>query len=450
MRIVVVGAGQVGAYLSQILSDRGHDVTVVEESESTAQAIDEEYNVRVIPGNGSSAQTLVNAKAGNCDYLLAMTSDDRSNIIACSIGKKLGAETSLARIHDQTYTDNSYVNYQLHFSLDHLLNPEALTAVELAKKIRNPGRVAVENFARGEIEVQQIRVSGKSRLTGTPLKDLRLEKSIRLAYIQRGDEYFVPSAQTTLQDGDLITVVGPPQAVFETKPKIDPTTALEVQRVTLFGGSETAIALIRLLKHPRFKIRVIESERELCRGLAERFPDVTVVQGSATSLRLMEEEQVGSADYFVACTKDDEDNIMTCLQASKLGCKHVQLVINKPDYEEVLDQLRATLGVELVVSPRIVTVNEVLRLLSREAYIGLASLPGGQFHVIEIPVPVKSPIAGKQIREVSWPKDSIVVALLHKFQARVPRAEDTVLAGDRLVVVIREGQIKEIVRHVRG
>ncbi|MGF1449407.1 MAG: Trk system potassium transporter TrkA [Opitutales bacterium] len=444
MKILVVGAGDVGSYLSQRLSLEGHEVTVIEAASQAADQTDESFNVRVIQGNGSSASTLMRADAPKADFLLALTSDDTTNLVAGSLGKKLGVSATAARIHDETFSDNSVLNYQLHFGIDHLLNPEALCAVEIAKAIRNPGRVAVENFARGEIEMQQVRVSKRSKLTGKPLHELKLEGNVRIGYIQHEDSVTVPNADSVLEPNDLITLVGAPTAIFDLKTKFDPDTDKEPRRVVIFGGTETAIALVRLLKNPRFRIRIIEGREGTCRTLAERFGEVTIIHGSATSLRLMEEEQVGSADYFVACTKDDEDNIMTCLQAAQLGCPHVHLVLNKPDYEEVLGHIKSTIGIEQVVSPRVVTSSEMMRLISREPFLELARLAGSAAKVIQVTVENGSPAANKKIREVGWPRGSVVVALLHKYQAKVPGADDTILPGDRAVIIVQEEQLQTL------
>lgn len=445
MKIIVIGAGEVGRFLCETLSDHGHDVTVIETSESIAIEVDETQNVKVIEGNGSSAEILKRAGVNDCNFFLAMTSDDRVNLLSGSIAKKLGATYTIARIHDQTYSDNSHFNYQLHLGIDFLLNPEGLSAVELAKAIRNAGRVAVENFARGEIEVQQVTVSDKSKLCYKSLRDVKLDK-VRIGLLQREHNTHVPGADTTLEPGDLLTLVGPPESLLESRYYFEPKERTETMRVILFGGSETAIGLVRLLRNPRFKIRIIESDQRLCQQLAERFGHITVIHGTATSLRLMEEEQVGSADYFVACTRNDEVNIMTCLQAKKLGAAHVQLVINKPDYEDVLDELKSNLGVELVVAPRKATVDEVMRYLSREPYVVLATLPQKTGKIIEIRVAPDSPCINQEIKAIAFPPGAVIVALLHKFQAKLPGANDKILAGDRVVVITQDDKINALLK----
>lgn len=398
MKIIIIGAGEVGRYLSEILS-QANDVTVIEQVPELAEAIDEELDARVICGNGIYAGMLLQAGVKDCDYFLAMTSDDRTNLISSSVAKVLGKRTTtITRIHDRTYNDSAF-DYQAHFGIDHLLNPEALSAVELAKAIRNPSRVAVENLARGQVEVQQVRVHQKAKATGKALADLRIDRRIRVGYVQSGNRREVAHAETVLESGDLVTLFGEPQVLFEKRCLFNPEVDAETVRVVLYGGGETSIALIRLLSHPRFKVRVLEKNAQQCRVLAEMFPRVTMICGDARTLRLMEEEQIGAADYFVACTKDDEANIMTCLQASKLGAKHCLLLMNRPDYVDVIERTKEALGVEMVVSPRLATGSEVMRYTSRAPYVHMASLSNQGGSIIEIRVAPGSRAVGKTLRK---------------------------------------------------
>ncbi|MCC5790629.1 MAG: Trk system potassium transporter TrkA [Opitutales bacterium] len=446
MKIIIIGAGEVGRHLCDILSEDNHDVTVIETDEKIGTEVDEQFNVRVLSGNGSSAHVLQNAGVQKCQLFLAMTSDDGTNILSSSIAKAMGAEVTVARIHDRTYNESEILNYQKHFGIDHLLNPEALTAVELAKAIRHPGRVAVEYFARGKIEVQQLALNARSKLVGRPLKDLRLDPGIRIGFVYSEDRQEVANAETILREGDMVTVFGSAEILDQTRRLFRPE--LDNQRVTivLYGGGDTAISLVRLLSHPRFRIRILEPDPHRCEQLAELFPQVTIIQGNATSLRLLEEEQVGSADYFVACTKNDEDNIMTCIQASKLGAKHCLLLINRADYLQVIDRLKETLGLELVVSPRLATANQVKRYANRKPYFVLANLPGESGQILEIRVQKKSSVVGMKLRDIKWAGPCVVAALLRGHEVKVPGAEDEVCFGDRLVLIASDEHAKEAVR----
>jgi trk system potassium uptake protein TrkA len=441
MKIVLAGAGEIGGYLCSVLSMKGHDLTVVDSSEERVHAVDEEYNVKVMPGNGASAKELVEAGARNCEYFLAMTGDDRVNLIASSLAKALGAHRTITRIHDQTYIDSSIVNYQVQFGVDHMLNPERLCAVELAKTIRNPGRVAVENFARGQVEVQQVRLVKGSKMIGMTVADTRIAPRARIGFIQSEGNSEVPTAGTVLKENDLVTLFGTPETLYEIRSQFEVGGGAGNVRVVLYGGTDTALALIRLLVHPRFKIRVIEKDARLCRRIADSFERVTVINGDATSLRLLEEEQIGGADYFVACTGDDESNIVTCLQAAKLGAKHVQAVINKGDYGAMMESLRGSVGIQQIVSPRIATAEEVLRYISPEPCVVLGKLQDGGGEIVEVRVGEGSSAAGRPVREISWPQRCVVTAIQHLFEAKLATPDEMIQAGDRVLVITRPENI---------
>ena len=444
MKIIVAGAGDVGHYLCQVLSEDGHAVTLIESEDSTADEVEERLDVRVVRGNGASALCLSKAGVGSCDFFMAMTAHDQLNIVACSLAASLGAGTTVARVHDQVYADSSTVNYQKHFNIGVLINPEALTAVELAKHVRNPERMAFEDFARGAIELQEMEISPDAKAAGVALKDLSLDPGIRIGYVERGGELIVPRADTVLRAGDKATVIGTPETLLKCR-KIFSSISPNSRRIVIYGATETAVSVIRRLSDRRFKIRVIEPDMGKCRDLAEAFPNVTVINGSATSLRLLEEEQIGDADYFMACTKDDEENVMTCLQAKKLGVAHVELVINKPDYEQVLQNISGFLNFESIVSPRRVTVSEIKKLVTDKDYSVIGSLRGGSIEFVELKVGANSPAAGRPLRDLRLPPACIIAAIVNGTGSKVPGASDSVSAGDRLIVILEKRMAPEVV-----
>ena len=450
MKIVIVGAGEVGTHLSETLSVADHDVTVIERDDALADNLAETLDVRVVKGNGASAHTLLKAGANKCMFFLAMTSSDETNLVSASLAKALGAKKTFARAHDTTYRDNTLINHQRHFGIDHLVNPEALAAVELAKRIRNPGRVAVEDFGRGQIEVKSIEIQPGAKVCDTPLKELKLPGNIRIGIIQRGEKNIVANADTKLSVGDQVTVFGHPDSLFETKALFDPKSKGSAKiTVTILSGSEIAISLARLLSNPRFKIRIIERDLKLCHKLAERLPSVTMIHGDGTSLRVLEEEEVGHSDFFVACRKDDEDNIMTCLQAHKLGAKHTMLAINRADYIEILKKLDKNLGISLAVSPRIAATNEVLRYVGKKPFIELEDHAHEEIdnnYIIELDIAEKSSVVDKRIRDIEWPAECVLVGHEHNYLPTMPTGDDILRAGDSIIAIICKKQIKELLK----
>ncbi len=444
MKIIIAGAGDVGFFLCQVLSEDGHAVTMIEEQDAIADEAESSLDARVIRGNGASARCLEKAGVSSCDFFIAMTAHDQLNIVACSIARKLGAKYTIARVHDLIFSDNKRVNFQEYFHIDTLINPEALTAIELAKHVRNPERMAVEDFARGQIELQEIVTSPSAKALGKPLKEIRLPSSLKIGYLVRGETLAVPTADTVLEAGDKITVIGTPELLLANRKLFTNEDSSSTIRVVLNGATETAISVIRRLSNYRFKIRVIEPDLKKCKDIAEAFPNVTVINGSATSLRLLEEEQIGSADYFISCTKDDEENVMTCLQAKKLGVKYVELVINKPDYEQVLQNISGFLDIRAAVSPRKVTVNEIKKYITNKDFIAIGELKGGTVEFIEFKIPENSPCLSKKLRDLKLPPACIVAAIVDELKAKVPNADDEIKAGDRIIVILEKDKRREV------
>ncbi|HQU08612.1 MAG: Trk system potassium transport protein TrkA [Verrucomicrobia bacterium 21-51-4] len=445
MNIIIIGAGQVGSYLAQLLVDRNHNVTLIDDNPDLCHEMDAAYDARIIQGNGSSAHVLAEAGVHTCDVLLAMTSDDRTNIMACSIGKALGAKLTICRAHDHTYLEASFVNYQLHFNIDLLVNPEALCAAQLAKTIRNPDHIAVESFSRGSLITQQITISKSSAYEGLTLQAIQMPQDTRMLYLERGNEIIIPSSSTVLQDQDQATILGTPETLARLKERLYPESATQTRNVIVYSASETALSLVRLLRDPRFKIHVIEKDKALCDHVVGLFPDITVIHGDGTSLKLLQEEQVGACDFFVACSKNDENNIMTAIQANRLGAKHTQILVNKPDYEPIMESLTTTLGIQQTVSPRLATATEAMRLISEKPYTELAPIPQNVGKIIELKVDPTSSVVGHTLAQIRLPKPTLVLLLTHKYQGRVPGPQDLVLAGDRLAILVTNDNLAEVV-----
>jgi trk system potassium uptake protein TrkA len=440
VRAIAVGGGDVGAYLCRRLVERGDAVTLLEIDPLVAQRLDRELSVPVRLANGSSAQVLQENHVEEMDYFFAITHDDRVNLLASSIAKRMGASCAVARIHDNTYADYSYLNYQSHFDIDLFVNPEALAAAEIGRAIRNPGRVAVELFGRGEIEVQQMRIGQHSPLVGKTLAQLHLPDRLRIAYITAGGIPRIPDRDTPIEPHAILTMVGHPSLLAKLRRRINPEAAESRCNVAVFGATETGSALLKAFDDPRYCVKIFDGDSALCQSLAARYPRVSVICGRGTSLRLMQEENIGDCEHFIAVSRNDEENIMACLQARKLGARATHLVLNTGDYEEVVADLRGDLGLRTATSPRVAIAEELLRFMRSEAVMELDSLPNRAANFYEVRIDVHSASHNRLISELHLPDGCLIVALQHKFRTKVPCAQDRIIAGDRLILIAAPAQ----------
>jgi len=436
MRIVVLGGGTVGTSIAGLLCSHRHSVTVVEEDASHARRINDTLDVRVVRGSASESSILFQADVLGSDLCLAVTGSDEVNLVAASVVKAMGARRSVARVYAPVYRDVSTFDYQRHFQIDRLLSMEHLSAVELARGIRNPGSVVVENFARGELEVLEVLINERAPALGKSLRELALPKGVRVASLSREGKTWIPGAGDTIADGDRVTVIGKREDIDDVRDRFQRSPGPK-QGIVIAGGGETGYHLARGLEGQRFDVMLMDTEPERCQWLANHLKTTTVVQADATRRAVLEEERVGAADVFVACTGDDENNIMAGVEAREIGAKSIMAIVQRPDYANVVGKL----GIDKVVSPRDVVAKQVLGFLNQGAVISSTPLPGGSIFALEIEVYEGVAATAASLSELTLPTQCLIAAVIRDGYVRVPGGGDQLKAGDVVVALVASGSV---------
>ncbi len=444
MRIVVLGAGTVGASISGLLCRHGHSVTIVDPDAAKTQRINETLDVRAINGSASQSSVLFQAGVMGCDLCLAVTGIDEVNLVSASMAKAMGAPRAVARVFAPVFRDLSTFDYQRHFKIDRLLSLEHLSALELARGIRHPGSVVVENLARGELEVQELVITKKATILGKPLKELNLSKNVRVGSISREGRTWIAGADDSLAADDRITLIGSRDEIDEIKDAFQHTQGSKTG-VVIAGGGETGFHLARALESQRFSVLLLESDRDRCDYLASHLKNTTVVHSDATRRANLEEERVGSADVFVACTGDDENNIMACVEALDIGAQTIMSIVNRTDYAHVVGKL----GITLAVSPREVMAKQVLGFLNSGPVVSRTSLGDGSISVLEIEVLEGAPATEHVLARVDLPGQCLIVALMQEEFARVPGADDRLHPGDTVVALVADSAVEDMLKVFR-
>ena len=445
MNIIIVGAGEIGRHLAAVLSEESHTVSVIDKDEALVAELEQSIDAKFILGNGSSVQALVDADIGECDLFLSLSSSNTANLVAASMAKNMGVSKVVCRVHPSLQREEWLFDFKGHFGIDHLFSSERLTAVELAKFVRNPDSLVVEELARGRIELQQLRVSESSAAAGKSLRKLAPPQGIRLAMVSRNGEHSVPNADTVLQAGDVVTIFGEPMKLLDfSKQMLGTTRRGEKMRVVIFGGNEYGFSLAQMLEAIQCEVRIFEKNADLCEKLADRLMNTTILCADATVATLLEEEQVGDVDFFIATSADDEDNVMSCLQAHTLGAANCLALIHRTDYAAVISASGKQLGIRAAVSPREATRREIQRFITSEKFHIVKSFAGAD--LVEIDVGKGSIAAGHMIHEVDWPPGVVIVGHLRGIHAQVPGADEVLLAGDHLFAVIASGSMKPFTR----
>jgi trk system potassium uptake protein TrkA len=436
VNIVILGGGTVGSSIAEQLCGSHHSVTVVDQDPDRVRAINERYDVRAITGSASQSSVLFQAGIISADICLAVTGQDEVNIVAASMAKSMGARRSIARVYGAVFRDLSTFDYQSHFGIDRLLSLEHLTAMELARCIRMPSSVVVEQFARGGLEVLELIIGQPGKVTEQPVRELNLPAKVRIGTIQRAHRMWIASADDQLEVGDRVTVFCSPENAEAIRSlfKIEKTAP---QRVVIAGGGETGLHLARMLERESFKVMIIEKDEDRCQFLAGLLETTSVVNDDATLREVLEEERVESADVFVASTGDDEANMMLSVGAKDVGANRVLAVIGRPDYSRIIDRI----GIDVAVSEREAMSKQISAFLNDGVLLSRAKLPGGLISVLELEVAEGSQATVGTLAEIGLPERCLVAALIKQEIVHVPGAGDTIVAGDIAVLLVEEDVI---------
>ena len=284
--------------------------------------------------------------------------------------------------------------------------------------------------------MQQLTISEDSRMIGKPLRELGFPARVRIAVIRRGGEAtIVPGPEATLRAGDGVTLFGEPNTLHEISPKLCgiPENGREIN-VVIFGGGEYGFSLAQTLESGNCRVRIFEKDPDRCEMLAERLSKAIILNTDATSLAELKEESVGDADFFVAVSGDDEDNVMTCLQAHSLGARNCLTLIHRSDYADAMTAMGNRIGIRAAASPRRETRKDLERFLTADRFHLVRKLEGGE--LIEARVAETSMIAGKRVREIDWPEQCLLVAKMHDVRVVAPAADDEIAAGDFLFAFV--------------
>ncbi|MEM6820691.1 MAG: Trk system potassium transporter TrkA [Verrucomicrobiota bacterium] len=437
MKIVICGIGEVGSHLARLLVENGHELVLVDPNPDSLSSIEETIDARIVIGSATSATTLKSIGIADTDIFLCLTSDDETNLVACSLAKALGAREVIARYHAPARQDHELFSYSDHFNIDYLVSPERLTAAHLAREIRSPISPVLDQFARGSIEVAQVELSENCPAVDFPLMDLKLPLRTRIGLIQRGSDVLIPSASEKLQANDQLILIGSPRPLAEAARQLVGEKKEKRFRLVVYGANDVTIALIENFNAFDVQIKVIEPDRARCEWISEHYPWVNVVEGHAIHSQLLIEENVMEADVFVAATRDDENNVMSCLQATKLGIRPSLLVIHRPDYAGILTDIGDILGINATVSPRIVTGTELLRYITTKPYVVLWEMNRGGAQIIRIRLKAESSdIFGKKVRDVVWPEHALLLGIERADGTLMPTADDTIEQNDALMVLV--------------
>ncbi len=441
MNIIICGAGEVGRHSAEILGTEGHDITIIDPSASKLYALEDVMDVRTLTGDGTHATILLEAGCESADVFIAATQSDETNLLAASVAASMGTGRTIARVHHSVFFTGKGFDYKHHLGIDHLVCPEYSSAQAIARTLRNPGALAVERFARGKIEMQQLVVGSKAQVIGKPLVELKLPEALRVAAIERDGVSFIPQASTSIEINDVVTLIGQLET-FDKARKLFNVDADRRKRVMIMGGSSLAVWLCRALKSRNFSVRLFETDQARAEELSAKLDWATVLRIDPLDPDTMTLERVDQADAFVAATNNDEQNILAAARAKSMGAKYTVAVLQRDMYLNLVEHV----NVDRAFSPRVAAVNEIQQLLNEGPIRHMGALAVGIADIYEVRVPNDNGegVTGKPLKEVHFPSRAMVAAIQRGDEVMVPGGEDVIIAGDTVVFIGPQGLEKEL------
>jgi trk system potassium uptake protein TrkA len=427
-RVVIVGGGQVGSSLARALAT-DHEVFVIDHDTGVADTFSS-MDVEFILGSGTSEDVLVRADVEHCEFLVACTGLDEVNIVACAIANRIGNPQTICLVSRDDFLSAGGKAIGLEqFGIDRVLWPEAQLAADIERIVTAPGAIDAEVFAGGIVRLFEYRLGAGSQLITSQVSGLHLPRGSLIVAVKRAGRIFVPRGATRLVAGDKIIIMGTPDALRAVQALVHPGTTRDRQRVTIIGGGDVGFQLAACLEtSPSIELSVVEGDPDRGAMLAARLSRTLVLNGDGTDLELLESERVGQSDVLVSVIDNDEKNLLASLLGRQLGVPKVITRVSRPANLRLFELV----GIDVALSARGSAVASILHQITGGRASLLAVLEHGEARVIEITVP--DTFEPRELKGIGTPEDAIVAAILRGDRAIVPRGDDQVEPGDRILV----------------
>lgn len=435
MRIVIIGTGEVGTFLASNLSDE-HDIVIIEKDKHRIEYAKEHLDALVIHGEGDNPNVLKQAEIEKADIMLAVSGNDRTNILASIISHTIGIERIIARIRDPDYFEYPQA---IQIPQITVVNSGMLVAEKIANLISTPFAWKTETLASGKIQMLKLRIEDNSPIEGKKLSEMDPPEAWIFVAISRNGEISIPTGDTRLKKGDYVFALGIPSI----SDKLEALLGVKREKVNLAiisGGGRVGRRVAKTLLESGIEVRVIENDHERAEIIAEELPDVMVFDGDATNKEILKEAGAASADYYVALTGDDEKNVLSALLAKNLGTKRSTVLYTKPDYIDLIESI----GVDRAISVRLSTANEILSLLHLKGVAHIALIEEGKAEILEFMIHEKTKILGTPLHKAGFPKDSIVGIVVRGNEIIIPKGNYVSEIGDMLIIFSLPGAVKTV------
>jgi len=430
---MVVGAGRVGVQISNFLSAEDNDVIVLEKDPAQVKKVAEMVDALVLQGDGASPADLDKAGIRSCDLLIAVTSIDEVNIIACLTAQKAGVKLKIARLRRYEFSNPDSLLQREDLGIDLIIHPELETARELVWLIKRSAATDVIEFENGRVQLVGVRLDSNSPIINKTLQQVDEENAdilFRVVAIYRGNRTIVPTGKSVINRGDQLFFITQTELVPRLL-EIVGKSEEKLEHIMILGGGKVGrLVAAELERDKDVHIKIIESSREKSGKIAETLQRTLLIIGDGTDLDLLASEGIMDMDGYIAVTDDEETNIISCLVAKHLGVRRSLALVNRSDYLPIMNSI----GVDAAVDKQMITANAIMRFIRRGNIVSLATLRGIDAEVLRIEISQESRVAGKPVRTLNLSKDATIGIISRNGDVIVPVGDTILMPRDALIV----------------
>lgn len=437
MKIIIAGEGKVGALLTKQLSAEGYDLTLIDANLKVLESSEERYDIMAVQGNCASMETLVQAGVKDTDLLIAVTNADEVNLLCCMTAHGLnpGIHT-IARIRNPEYMEQVYEMREL-FALSMMITPERQAALEIERLLKYPGFLKRDTFAKGRVEIVELRVDAGHKLCNIALNDLYsiVKCKILVCTVIRNGKAFAPGGNFVLMEGDRIFVTAPASTLTILLKNLGIITR-KVKRVILCGGGRMSYYLAQALLKNGIGVQIVEQNYDRCVQLANILPEASIIHGDATKEFLLDNEGISDCDALVTLTGVDEMNIIISLYGSSCHVPQIITKLGRLENNTILDAL--PLG--SIISPKELCCNNIVRYVrAMENQTGAAltvhTIADGQAEALEFIADKNTLHCGEPLKKLKLKKNVLIVCITHGARLEIPNGDSSFKRGDSVIVV---------------
>lgn len=439
MKIIILGAGQVGTSVAASLVNEANDITVVDQNPDLLRELQDRFDLRTVLGHGAHPDVLLRAGAEDADMILAVTNSDETNMIACQVAYTLfHTPTKIARVRSQGFLDHPRLFAADALPIDVRISPEQLVTEYILRLIESPGTLQVLDFAGGRVRLVAVRAYYGGPLVGHELRTLydhMPNVDARVAAIYRQDRAIQPEGTTVIEADDEVFFVAAPthiRAVMGELRRLEKP----YKRLIFAGGGNIGTRLARALEHD-FRVKIIERDLGRCKQIAEVLEKTIVLHGDAADEDLLLEENVENTDVFCAVTNDDEANILSAMLAKRLGARKVMALINRPAYVDLVQSG----PIDIAISPQQATIGSLLKHVRRGDVVMVHSLRRGAAEAIEAIAHgdrSSSKVVGRLIEEITLPRGTSIGAIVRGDQVIIAHHDTRIESEDHVILFLQD------------